>query len=402
MKTKIIVLVLLSLCVTPRHQAQAWAGCCGEVPAIYASTTKIVASDMAQASRIIANDMYQANRIIQAVGNAADAQKNVVTGAQAQIADDQNTKRLQLSIEEAKTKAQQDYQLPPKACESLNGSAEAVAMRETANIASDAVAKQLQLDHKRSPNPGVAAMETYKAHLQSYCGEADEKAGRCSQSKLPDADVQADSLLKGAGPAGKATDLTFSDAQVAAAYAYIDNVANGLPPANLTKAEEKTEAGKAYLAIRQIHEAKTSLPTMVFSDALASRIPVSDYGKQISQIWSQMESDGVAIPQKFKDQLKKNGGQASYAMFLQMEADRRFGNPEWIVELSKSSPAAVEREMALMAAQQIYLQQQQNNRLEKIELLLAGIYSEMLQSPQNQQQLNAQYREALRAGAGGK
>jgi len=342
------------------------ASCCGEVVAIQSASTNISGAIVSMKSELK-----------EALAISSDAIKGEATRVAGDVADNRDKKRVALAGSESAAQAQQDYGvLPPNACDTLSS---ASVVGSAARSAARAAAEEHQGFRARGRNtssPVSAGYTIYARHQEKYCAATDVLQKRCrAESQMPDADIDPRSMTHGAGLLGNES-YVFSHSQVEAARAYSSNVVQALPRPVLPGNLENTDQGRHYEAMRLSEQAKFGLAVLPFTEAMAWRSPAKVDGVSLAQhirnIWTKM--GGVSVPQGVQEAVKS--GQASYFLLQQAEVDRRANNPEWYSQMMAASPAAVNREVAFMLAKLLEMQHRQELRLERQELLLAGILTE--------------------------
>ncbi len=375
--TALILLVVLATADA------ALAGCCGEVPAIN------------QASQAITGAINAMQKDLkEALATAADAIKGEATRVSGDVADNRDKKRVALAGSENAARAQQDYGiLPPNPCDSLTSAAISGAAARSADRVGAAEHAGFRLRGRNTSSPAAAAYTTYSRHREKYCGPADVSQKRCgSVSAMADADIDPRSVTHGAGLPGNQS-YVFNQQQTEAARAYSSNIVQSLPRPVLPGNLENTDQGRSYEAMRLAEQAKLGLAAQSFTEAMAWRAPAEVNGVSLAQhiknIWAKMP--GVSVPQEVEDAI--NSGKASYYLLQQAEVDRRANNPEWYSQMLAASPAAVNREIAFMLARMLEMQHRQELRLERQEMLLAGILAEGVRA--NGGQIDTQYRAAV-------
>ncbi|MHB1227508.1 MAG: hypothetical protein ACYC0O_08300 [Desulfurivibrionaceae bacterium] len=329
----------------------------------------------------------------EALATAADAIKGEATRVAGDVADNRDKKRVALAGSENAARAQQDYGiLPPNPCDSLASASIAGAAARSAARTAAAEHAGFRMRGLNTSSPASATYTTYARHREKYCGPADVAQKRCSStSSMPDADIDPRSLTHGAGLPGNQS-YVFNQQQTEAARAYASNVAQAVPRPVLPGNLENTDQGRGYEAMRLAEQAKLGLAASVFTEAMAWRAPAEVNGVSLAQhiknIWAKM--GGVSVPQGVEDAIKS--GQASHFLLQQAEVDRRANNPEWYSQMVAASPAAVNREEAFMMARLLEMLHRLELRIERQEMLLAGILSEAVRA--NGGQIDFQYRAA--------
>jgi hypothetical protein len=187
---------------------------------------------------------------------------------------------------------------------------------------------------------------------------------------LPGADVKAETLLSGAkARPGDPDSYTFTQKQIEAAQTLIANASDPLPVRGLNKAEANTRAGVEYYALALAGQAKMSFSQQSMRDALARRVPVPE-GKALVAAITKGNPSAAAYYARLPH-LKTEG--ISALDMQDAEAARRYRNPQWLVDMSAASPAAVAREQAFMTALLLDFQMKQQLSNERQEILLGQI-----------------------------
>jgi len=304
----------------------------------------VVGAVQTAASGIIAELM----KLESTVANSINALKDTLIQAQSDIADARTKKEVALQEAGVRGAAPSRYQMAANACGSATLASGIRQGQANAAGYSSGVQSGLLNYNQNQPSQAKSAEATYSSHVNSYCDSVDVSAGRCSSpGALPGADIQVDSLLDGAGTPA----MTFNNDQQQAALEFIKNATNAIPSPRLPSYLEKTPAGEAYVTMQLAEQAKLSIGQKAFSDALAIRLPGS--GATSTESW--LES-------------------------IKTEVDNRWANPNWHAQIAAASPEAVQRERALMDALSLDLQMKRFLQGEKIELLLAGMYTNQVRS----------------------
>ncbi|HNQ57798.1 MAG: hypothetical protein DPW12_14690 [Rhodocyclaceae bacterium] len=282
----------------------------------------------------------------------------------------------------------QQYQLPPDPCTLGAIATHAEAM----NRAQGAISSSFQPGGSRSRLQNLKAADAYinapadagpearaaslvASHSKHFCDveEAKKYGGtRVCQTtgELPGADAKAETLLAGAkGRPGDPDSYTFTARQIEAAQTLIANSSDPLPVRGLNKAEANTRAGVEYYALALAGKAKMDFSQQAMRDALARRVPVPE-GKALVAAITKGNPSAAAYYARLPH-LKTEG--ISQLDLQDAEVARRYRNPQWLVDMSAASPAAVAREQAFMMALLLDFQQKQQLSNERQEILLGQI-----------------------------
>ncbi|MBV6412031.1 MAG: hypothetical protein GAKPKEKM_02941 [Rhodocyclaceae bacterium] len=282
----------------------------------------------------------------------------------------------------------QQYQLPPDPC-----TAGAIATHgEAMHRAQGAIASSFQPGGSRSRLQALKAADAYvnapvdaspearaaslvASHSKHFCDveEARKYGGtRVCQAagELPGADTKAETLLAGAkARPGDPDAYTFTAKQIEAAQTLIANASDPLPVRGLNKAEANTRAGVEYYALALAGKAKMDFSQQALRDALARRVPVPE-GKALVAAITKGNPSAAAYYGRLPH-LKTEG--ISQLDLQDAEVARRYRNPQWLVDMSAASPAAVAREQAFMMALLLDFQMKQQLSNERQEILLGQI-----------------------------
>lgn len=330
-----------------------------------------------------------------ATTNSIARHANVVEGSAKMIVQSQaeNTKAInQQAAERAKNmelyRLGQQYQLPPDPCTLGAVTKHAEAMHR----AQGAIASSFQPGGSRSRLQSLKAADAYvnspvdagpearaaslvASHARHFCDvvEAQKYSGtRVCQSagELPGADAKAETLLSGAkARPGDPDSYTFAAKQIEAAQTLIANASDPLPVRGLNKAEANTRAGVEYYSLALAGQAKMSFSQQAMRDALARRVPVAE-GKALVAAITKGNPSAAAYYARLPH-LKNEG--ISQLDLQDAEVARRYRNPQWLVDMSAASPAAVTREQAFMMALLLDFQMKQQLSNERQEILLGQI-----------------------------
>ena len=304
----------------------------------------------------------------------------------------------------------QQYQLPPDPCTLGAVATHAEAM----NRAQGAISSSFQPGGSRSRLQNLKSADAYvnapadvgpearaasliASHSKHFCDvtEAQKYGGtRVCQTtgELPGADVKAETLLAGAkARPGDPDSYTFTAKQIEAAQTLIANASDPLPVRGLNKAEANTRAGVEYYALALAGKAKMDFSTQAMRDALARRVPVPE-GKALVAAITKGNPSAAAYYSRLPH-LKTDG--ISQLDLQDAEVARRYRNPQWLVDMSAASPAAVAREQAHMMALLLDFQMRQQLSNERQEILLGQIAAALTRADMTPK-LEAAYR-AVRA-----
>lgn len=244
------------------------------------------------------------------------------------------------------------------------------------------------------PSPEVSRRQTLAIHAAKYCSALETRLGYpgCSSSSMPDADANVESVLTGAGMAGKDPELSYTTDQEEAARAYTRLSVDPHPPQNISRNEAATEQGKLYIALQKMYQASMSAAEKTQFDAIASRMPFPGSSSLVAEI---KKADHAA---KYFDQTgskQAKAGNMSWAELMDFESGRRFRNPYWLTAMgAEASPEKLQREQVFMQAYANELQYRTFRQLEQLNinigLLLASDARKELRPAIEAQLLRAQ------------
>lgn len=395
MKKLIFPLLAASLLATAA--APARAGCCAQ--------PDVVAAVWGAAQWTAT----QVNTMLGKLAGVVEGSAKMILQSQAE-----NTKAINQQAAEREKNMElyrlgQQYQLPPDPCTLGAIATHAEAM----NRAQGAISSSFQPGGSRSRLQNLKAADAYlnapvdagpearaaslvASHSKHFCGvtEAQKYGGtRVCQTtgELPGADVKAETLLSGAkARPGDPDSYTFTARQIEAAQTLIANSSDPLPVRGLNKAEANTRAGIEYYALALAGKAKMDFSTQAMRDALARRVPVQEAKALVAAI---MKGNPSAAAYYSRLPHLKEG--ISQLDLQDAEVARRYRNPQWLVDMSAASPAAVAREQAFMTALLLDFQMKQQLSNERQEILLGQIAAALTRADMTPK-LEAAYR-AVRA-----
>ncbi len=212
-------------------------------------------------------------------------------------------------------------------------------------IANNAIAQAIN-----SPPPAqeVDSSRAAKIHAQ-YCDTDDYSAYGGSHAcpsvsaNMPGADKRIDSVLIGAGPNGKAPDLTFSQAQIDVARMYTQNSIRRSIGPQLRKGEADTVAGAQYIGLMNQYNAIISAA----ADPQDQRIADSQPNPATKDLLQEAMQSSSAL--KYYNQVAstqaKSTGMMSAREFEAFEVGRRYANTAYQTDLQSMSGDNLTREL---------------------------------------------------------
>jgi hypothetical protein len=248
----------------------------------------------------------------------------------------------QLHMERARAEAATRYEPSPRLCfEASGGAASGVAgagVDQTWRGLNDKAAARTLF----TPNTSAAVARIYDDHASKYCSQQDADFGRCSavDPKLQNADVRADVVLNTS---------SYTPEQIAAAQAFVTNVANPVPTQNIPASWEKTPQGKTFVAGQYIEQARSSVAANSLNAAVAARTPIQGLGTA-----AMLNKADVSEQELFESQVRG-----------------RFESPAWYKMIAGFSLENMMREVVKIRALQARMDLAEYRRTERVEAVLA-------------------------------
>lgn len=199
------------------------------------------------------------------------------SGAEHNLADQVDDRKVVQSIEQARYEAQLDATTPPTACFVLTSTKGSSMQSDAIQVASE-TAKQVN-DYMKgevgpaAEGPQYAAIARVEAHCKYFASDVEVELGICSSnSQMPDADINiGQSLLF----EENGTSSGLSEDRLRASNVFIMNaVGQTLPPMDATLA--KTVEGRELMGQRSTFLARHSGVEHVLSTIQASKKPTQD------------------------------------------------------------------------------------------------------------------------------
>jgi hypothetical protein len=324
--------------------------------AISTSTTAITGAISAQTTSL----QNAFSRLITTVEGSAN--KQIEASRDIQSASTEAEREMKIGLQ--RTDTMRRYQLAKNACATARSAGGGVAIRSYTGGVSRVGTAAAVADGVRAPAPSVSQ------------STIDATGKALANSGYSNADVNADSLFKGystatAAAAGADAALEqpiYTDIQLRLARLQAKTAIDPIPPAQVPDAYADTAAGRAYNALVRARAAKISFAHVMTNDYIAARTP----GPNTASLLKVLSSTDSGQKWAAANQARFASG-VSTRLFDQIEVDRRYGNPQWYVDMSSSAPEAVAREQLFLSAQQANQLNQVNLKLEKLGLLLAGL-----------------------------
>jgi len=249
----------------------------------------------------------------------------------------------QLHMEKARADAAIKFEVSPRVCfETAGGAAGGLAAGETKANLNDLNRNTAQRT-LFTPNTAAAISKLYDDHTSKYCSQLDSQLGRCSSpadATLQNADIRADAMLNNS---------SFSQTQVEAAQALVNNLTNPIPTQNIPKNWEKTPQGKAFVAGQYVEQARSSVATNSLNSAIAIRTPVQGLGTAAML----------------------NKADVSELELMESQVKGRFESPAWYTLIAGFSLENLMREANKMQALKLWMDLKSFQQQERMEAVLA-------------------------------
>lgn len=217
----------------------------------------------------------------------------------------------------------------------------------------------------------------------AYCDSIDYAAYGGTQlcpkvSTMPGADKRLASVVSGAGPNGKAPDLTFTAAQLDAARMYMQNSTRRSIGRELSKGEAETPKGIEYVGLRTQYEAVIDAAAWPQQEAIANRT-ANPATKDLLAEASQNPSAKAYADRTLSPEAKRLH-YMSAAEFEAFEVGRRYANTDYQADLQQMSGDNLVREQIRVQALNAWLLLGIKNELHQSEILQGQILASLAHS----------------------
>ncbi|MCC9001831.1 MAG: hypothetical protein LM549_04285 [Candidatus Competibacter sp.] len=287
-----------------------------------------------------------------------------VVDANLQSADAINRKRLEIWQKEV-TMAMLP---PPQSCVSLTL---AKGLRVLDGLIPGIVNTQLQqgiAGITGNANPVQIVVARVRRHESRYCAEPDRARGRCSAtSALPNGDLDAGLLLDTRG---------YTAAQDAAAQAFLDNLTAPAPVPALPAHLEKTPQADQLRGYLLTYGSRKAIARKVLANAYAER----------------KRSGGI-------DTGTGPTAEKSAQELIFDDYERRFGDKEWVDQVLKAPPGALEREQLMIETWKMQMAMRQYRLQQDLNVTMAALL-DVLTEQQGEEQITRLTEAAMRAKVG--
>ena len=287
-----------------------------------------------------------------------------VVDANLQSADAINRKRLEIWQKEV-TMAMLP---PPQSCVSLTL---AKGLRVLDGLIPGIVNTQLQqgiAGITGNANPVQIVVARVRRHESRYCAEPDRARGRCSAtSALPNGDLDAGLLLDTRG---------YTAAQDAAAQAFLDNLTAPAPVPALPAHLEKTPQADQLRGYLLTYGSRKAIARKVLANAYAER----------------KRSGGI-------DTGTGPTAEKSAQELIFDDYERRFGDKEWVDQVLKAPPGALEREQLMIETWKMQMAMRQYRLQQDLNATMATLL-DVLTEQQGEEQITRLTEATMRAKVG--
>ncbi len=287
-----------------------------------------------------------------------------VVDANLQSADAINRKRLEIWQKEV-TMAMLP---PPQSCVSLTL---AKGLRVLDGLIPGIVNTQLQqgiAGITGNANPVQIVVARVRRHESRYCAEPDRARGRCSAtSALPNGDLDAGLLLDTRG---------YTAAQDAAAQAFLDNLTAPAPVPALPAHLEKTPQADQLRGYLLTYGSRKAIARKVLANAYAER----------------KRSGGI-------DTGTGPTAEKSAQELIFDDYERRFGDKEWVDQVLKAPPGALEREQLMIETWKMQMAMRQYRLQQDLNVTMAALL-DVLTEQQGEEQITRLTEAVMRAKVG--
>lgn len=319
--------------------------CCGDGAASAAASEKAgyaITGAIGESTVLLVKWLERLNTTIAAGFGKVMAEIQRQTASLRTMEEGNAAVQSQLYMEKARGDAATRYEPSPRLCfEAAGGAASTVAsagVNQTWRGLNDKAAARILF----TPNTSAAVARIYDDHASKYCSQQDADLGRCSavDPQLQNADVRADVALNTS---------SYTPEQIAAAQAFVANVANPMPTQNIPVSWEKTAQGKTFVAGQYVEQARASVAANSLNAAIAARTPIQGLGTAAML----------------------NKADVSEQELVESQVRGRFESPAWYKMIAGFSIENMMREVVKIRALQARMDLTEYRRTERIEAVLA-------------------------------
>lgn len=344
MKTKSNLMALFFIC-SLIIQAPTSA-CCGDGKEAADGALKsgdLMSRAISSSTQVLVGWLEHLNLTIEAGFGKLYAEIEKQTAAMRTFAQGNAAVQSQLYMEKTRAEAQLRFEPSPRNCfEAAGGTGSGVASAGAAQAL-----RSFNTDFAKrtlfTPNTSAAVGKIYDDHVIKYCSQQDVELGRCPSPVDPymqNADVRADATLNTS---------SYTQDQVAAAQAFVNNVVNPIPTQNIPKNWESTSQGKTFVAGQYIEQARASVAANSLNAAVAERTPIHGLGSAVML----------------------NKADVSRLELMESQVRGRFESPLWYKMIAGFGMENLLREVVKIRAMQAQMDLDNYKRNERIEAVLA-------------------------------
>lgn len=230
-----------------------------------------------------------------------------------------------------------------------------------------------------APSPEVQAALASGGACESFVsGGARERS--CSKAGFavsranghPNADVRAETLFDGPQRQQNAIvrRLTYKpgSAEEAAIEALLRNLETPLDLRELTAGELKTDAGRNYMALRDAYEASISVASKPARDQALLMRANPNTKEIIKQLLESDDADFVrAYLSRAYPDFQQDG--ISVAELINLEAERRYKNPKWLIRMSQAPERQLLQEQVQLQAVNLWMMSMLLERVQQLAVI---------------------------------
>lgn len=241
-----------------------------------------------------------------------------------------------------------------------------------------------------APAPDIAAAMAAAGGCGSFSANTKEGALRFAACKAaglnpglvnghPNADLSAKTLFDGPQKPGEkrkkfSVDYTPDSAEEVAVSAFVRNLNTPLELRALGNGELSTDAGRRYLAVKDIYEARMSFaerPIAMHKGYQAKTVSTIPMLKELSGAEGDPAFVSAYLAKNAPDWQSKG---VSADEILNLEVERRYMNLDWLAKVSgKMTPEEVAKEHLRLTALQNVLLWQSNQQARETAILIGGL-----------------------------
>jgi hypothetical protein len=233
---------------------------------------------------------------------------------------------------------------------------------------------------RAAPAPEVGAALSAMAACESFAqggqrAEICQRAGfnrHTSANPHPNADIRATTLFDGpqthASRVVRRLTVEAESTADVAQRAFLRNLDTPVDLRALTAPELRTDAGRNYMALRDAYEARISVAMKPAEDQMVMMRANPNTRPIVEQLLQ--SQDGSFVQQYLQGafpQFRQQG--ISLLELINLEAERRYRNPDWAPRIQEATQEQLLREQVQMQALQIWMTAQMLERLQQMAIV---------------------------------